>query len=165
MMQIVTEGITLVKNLYHLIIQLELARIYSHRSLMNLTHLDKEKVATVSHWVTHAVSYYGFQNGICFKNLCDLSCSWTRRIELIRTPVQRPGYTEGAHCHPSIPSASPICVDATNTVKHKKQSFKTSREHNSTAEKQSEPRLYHENKQPDSVICWVVRVDFNYWKI
>lgn len=65
-----------------------------------------------------------------------------RRIGLIPTAVQRPGPIEGAHCHPCIPSASPpICVDDTGTVKHKKQSFKTSREHHSTVEKQSEPRL------------------------
>lgn len=90
----------------------------------------------------------------------------TRRIGFIPTPVQRSGYSEGTHCHPCIPSTSPpICVDDTDTVKHKKQSFKTSREHHSTAEKQSEPRLYHENKQPESAVCWVVNVGFNYWKI
>lgn len=153
------------KSLFCLIIQLELTRIYTGLLWSWLTWIKSKLQPSPTDIPTHfrtMVSEMAFASRIFVTSAAD----WTRRIDLIPTPVQRPGYSEGARRHPSIPSASPpIWDDDTDTVKHKKQSFKTSREHHSTAEKQSEPRLCHENKQPDSVICWVVRVDFNYWKI
>lgn len=90
MKQVVTEGMTPGKNLYHLIIQLELARIYTGLLWTWLTWIKSKLQPSPTELPTHFPTMI-FKMAYASRIFVTSAADWTRRIDPIPNLVQRPG--------------------------------------------------------------------------